>query len=43
MKAEEFDRKFDQGEDVTNLLDLSEASSWASAEKSKRRFSPLDD
>ena len=25
MKAEEFDSKFDQGEDITNLLDLSEA------------------
>ncbi len=25
MKAEEFDRKFDDGEDVTELLDLSKA------------------
>ncbi|MBO3461654.1 BrnA antitoxin family protein [Aetokthonos hydrillicola Thurmond2011] len=25
MKAEEFDRRFDEGEDVTDFLDLSEA------------------
>jgi hypothetical protein len=26
MKADEFDTKFDDGEDITNLLDLSQAS-----------------
>ncbi len=44
MKAKEFDRKFDsrRGHYKSSGL-VRGTSSWASAEKSKRRFSPLDD
>ena len=34
MKAKEFDKKFDEGEDVSHHLDLSEA--WRPAQEQKR-------
>ncbi|WP_416673420.1 type II toxin-antitoxin system BrnA family antitoxin [Egbenema bharatensis] len=33
MKAEEFDRKFDAGEDITSALDLSQAKRYHSEQK----------
>lgn len=33
MKAEEFDRKFDAGEDITQMLDLSNAKRHQSEQK----------
>ncbi|MBM0744452.1 CopG family transcriptional regulator [Phormidium sp. CLA17] len=33
MKAEEFDRKFDAGEDITQMLDLSNANRHQSEQK----------
>ena len=33
MKAEEFDRKFDAGEDITHVLDLSKAKRHQSEQK----------
>jgi len=33
MKAEEFDRKFDAGEDITQMLDLSKAKRYQSEQK----------
>jgi CopG antitoxin of type II toxin-antitoxin system len=33
MKAEEFDRKFDAGEDITQVLDLSKAKRQPSEQK----------
>lgn len=33
MKAQEFDQKFDDGEDITQMLDLSQAKRPLSAQK----------
>ena len=35
MKAQEFDQKFDDGEDITEMLDLSQAKRPLSAQKEK--------
>ena len=37
MKAKEFDRKFDAGEDVTEYLDLSEVRRSAREQKQKQK------
>jgi hypothetical protein len=44
MKTKELDKKFDAGEDITEFLDLSEATRpGPRTEKSQCRFSHLDD
>jgi hypothetical protein len=44
VKARDFDKKFDEGADMSKHLDIKKsAKAQAGAEKGKRRFSPVDD